>query len=176
MDGNSCFGLFTEHSMTQAEMACCKKMAGDCRMGMGQHPCCKTKVERATPVATLDRSAIRIHPSFVAASLAVRFSPEPTIERAGSNELRGLPPPAPPALHPSTAMIAGKVLVTNGRAVLQVSGSDEILELIPEPSATPFMTSFDGKSVLVDGTIPEAGKGKLPGSIRYRSMKEDDSK
>src|SRR5437870_279214 len=76
----------------------------------------------------------------------------------------------------STAMIAGKVLVTNGKAVLQVSGSGEILELIPEPSATPLMTSFDGKSVLVDGTIPEAGKGKLAGSIRYRSMKEDDSK
>ena len=87
-------------TMTQAEVACCKKMAGDCRMGMGQHPCCKTKVERATPVATLDRSAIRIHPSFVAALLAVSFSPELTIERAGSNELRGLPPPAPPALHP----------------------------------------------------------------------------
>ena len=39
-------------TMTQAEMACCKKMAGDCHMGAGQHPCCKTKVDRATPVAT----------------------------------------------------------------------------------------------------------------------------
>jgi len=76
----------------------------------------------------------------------------------------------------STAMIAGKVLVTNGKTVLQVSGSSEMLELIPEPSATPLTTSFDGKSVLVEGTIPEAGKGKSPGSIRYRSMKEDDSK
>jgi hypothetical protein len=76
----------------------------------------------------------------------------------------------------STAMIAGKVLVTNGKTVLQVSGSNEILELIPEPSAPPLTTSFDGKSVLVDGTIPEAGKGKTPGSIRYRFMKEDDSK
>ena len=76
----------------------------------------------------------------------------------------------------STAMIAGKVLVTNGKTVLQVSGSNEMLELIPEPSAPPLTTSFDGKSVLVDGTIPEAGKGKSPGSIRYRSMKEDDSK
>jgi hypothetical protein len=76
----------------------------------------------------------------------------------------------------STAMIAGKVLVTNGKTVLQVSGSNEMLELIPEPSAPPLTTSFDGKSVLVDGTIPEVGKGKTPGSIRYRFMKEDDSK
>jgi hypothetical protein len=31
-------------SMTDAEMACCKKMAGDCDMGTGNHSCCKTTV------------------------------------------------------------------------------------------------------------------------------------
>jgi hypothetical protein len=36
-------------AMTQAEMACCKKMAGDCHMGAGEHSCCKTKAERAIP-------------------------------------------------------------------------------------------------------------------------------
>jgi hypothetical protein len=29
-------------SMTDAEMACCKKMAGNCDMGAGNHSCCKT--------------------------------------------------------------------------------------------------------------------------------------
>jgi len=40
-------------SMTQAEMACCKKMTGDCHMGPSQHPCCKTKAEQPTPLALL---------------------------------------------------------------------------------------------------------------------------
>ena len=30
--------------MTDAEMACCKKMAGNCDMGAGNHSCCKTTV------------------------------------------------------------------------------------------------------------------------------------
>jgi hypothetical protein len=28
--------------MTDAEMACCKKMAGNCDMGTGNHSCCNT--------------------------------------------------------------------------------------------------------------------------------------
>jgi hypothetical protein len=31
-------------SMTSDEMACCKKMAGNCDMGTGNHSCCKTTV------------------------------------------------------------------------------------------------------------------------------------
>ena len=76
----------------------------------------------------------------------------------------------------STATIAGRVVVTNGKTVLQVSGSKEVLELVPDSSATPVAPSFEGKSVLVDGAIPEAGKGKSPDSIRYRSVKEENSK
>src|SRR6267142_7009975 len=82
---------------TQAEMACCKKMAGDCHMSAGQqHPCCETKVEPVTPVATLDRTNVQIHPYIVATLLDATFLPEPTIDRAASSDLRGLPPPAPP--------------------------------------------------------------------------------
>lgn len=87
-------------AMTQAEMACCKKTAGDCHMGAGEHSCCKTKAERATPVATLDRTAIQIHPYVVITLLEVTFLPEPKLERADHNEFRGLPPPAPPGLNP----------------------------------------------------------------------------
>jgi hypothetical protein len=35
-------------AMTQAEMACCKKMAGDCQMGSDHHSCCKTEVRRTS--------------------------------------------------------------------------------------------------------------------------------
>jgi hypothetical protein len=38
-------------SMTDAEMACCKKMAGNCDMGTGNHSCCKTTVSTPQLVA-----------------------------------------------------------------------------------------------------------------------------
>jgi len=76
----------------------------------------------------------------------------------------------------STATISGTVVVTSGEARLQVSGSNEMLDLSPDSSATPIATSLYGRSVLVDGIIPEAGKGKSAGSIRYRSIKEENSK
>jgi flagellar hook assembly protein FlgD len=76
----------------------------------------------------------------------------------------------------STATVAGKVVVTNGKTMLQVSGSNEMLELVPDSSGTPVATALNGKSVLVEATIPEAGKGKSPDSIRYRSVKEENSK
>jgi copper chaperone CopZ len=76
----------------------------------------------------------------------------------------------------STATIAGKVVAANGKTMLQVSGSNEMLELIPDSSVAPVAPSLEGKSVLVDGAIPEAGKGKSPDSIRYRSVKEENSK
>jgi hypothetical protein len=85
-------------TMTQAEMACCKKMAGDCHMGAGQHPCCKTTLQKAAPVAALDRTANQIHPYVVATLLKVVFLPKPALDSASSIELRGLPPPAPPGL------------------------------------------------------------------------------
>ena len=76
----------------------------------------------------------------------------------------------------SVATIAGAVVVANGHTALRVSGSNEMLELIQDSSATAVPASLDGKSVLVEGTIPEAGKGKSPDSIRYRSLKEENSK
>jgi hypothetical protein len=48
--------------MTHSEMECCKKMAGDCHMGSGQHPCCKTVSNAPTPVASLQPIS-QVHPS-----------------------------------------------------------------------------------------------------------------
>lgn len=76
----------------------------------------------------------------------------------------------------STATVTGTILVANGKSQLQISGSNELLTLVPESQASGDATSLSGKSVLVEGVIPEAAKGKMPDSIRYRSLKEESQK
>ncbi len=76
----------------------------------------------------------------------------------------------------STAIVAGTVVVANGRTQLQILGSNERLTLVPESQAAGDATSFNGKSVLVEGVVPEAPKGKTPDSIRYRSIREESQK
>ena len=73
----------------------------------------------------------------------------------------------------SPATIAGTIVATNGKTQLQVSGSNELVMLIPESQSSGDATSLNGKSVFAEGTIPEAAKGKVPDSIRYRSIKEE---
>jgi hypothetical protein len=73
----------------------------------------------------------------------------------------------------STATIAGNVVRANGSTLLRVSGSNEMLDLIPDSSASP--AAVEGESVLVEGSIPETSKGKLPSSIRYHSLKDENS-
>lgn len=72
----------------------------------------------------------------------------------------------------SMATVAGTAITTNGKTAVQVSGSNDVLNLVPEPSGTVGAASFTGKSVLVVGTIPEASKGKAPDTIHYRSITE----
>ena len=45
-------------SMTDSEMACCKKMAGNCDMGTGNHSCCKTTVSTPQLVAISHNSQV----------------------------------------------------------------------------------------------------------------------
>jgi copper chaperone CopZ len=72
----------------------------------------------------------------------------------------------------SQASVIGTVEVANGKTQLKVSGSEEVLTLVPESQASGDASSFGGKVVNVSGTIPEATKGKTPDSIRYRSIQE----
>lgn len=44
-------------AMTDAEMACCQKMGGDCDMGVGNHACCKDTMQRAPGVAVLAQNS-----------------------------------------------------------------------------------------------------------------------
>ena len=76
----------------------------------------------------------------------------------------------------STATVAGTIVVANGKGQLQISGSNEQLTLVPAPQASGDAASLSGKSVLVEGVIPEPAKGKMPDSIRYRSIKEESQK
>jgi hypothetical protein len=85
--------------MTQAEMDCCKKMAGDCQKGAGQHPCCKTSVNRTPTVAKVERNVSQIQPDVPAGLLETAFLFESVFSRAPDSEKLGLPPPAPPALN-----------------------------------------------------------------------------
>jgi copper chaperone CopZ len=70
------------------------------------------------------------------------------------------------------ATVVGTVETAGGKSQLRISGSNEVLSLVPEPNFLTDASSLNGKVVLVKGTIPEATKGKTPDSIRYRSIEE----
>jgi hypothetical protein len=81
--------------MTEAEMACCKKMAGDCNMGTGQHPCCKT-ISNAPPSVASVQPISQDSPDFaVVADTIVTIVPSVSPAEAEQIAL-GLPPPSPP--------------------------------------------------------------------------------
>lgn len=76
----------------------------------------------------------------------------------------------------STATVVGTVVEMDGKAILKVSGSNDLLKLMPQSASVTDAVSMIGKTILVAGTIPEAGKGKAPDSLRYQSITEENSK
>jgi hypothetical protein len=81
--------------MTAAEMACCKKMAGNCHVGMGQHPCCKMVSPAPSPVASVQASS-HFHPSFAVAALTGTWEVAPASTGESAQVHLGLPPPTLP--------------------------------------------------------------------------------
>jgi hypothetical protein len=75
----------------------------------------------------------------------------------------------------SRATVAGTVVTTDGKVALRVSGSNDVLQLVPVSAATADVTSMVGKTVVVEGRIPEAGKGETHNVIQYQSMTEEKS-
>src|SRR5579863_2282754 len=75
----------------------------------------------------------------------------------------------------STATVVGTVVEMDGKAILKVSGSNDLLKLMPQSASVTDAVSMIGKTILVAGTIPEAGKGKAPDSLRYQSITEENS-
>lgn len=81
--------------MTHAEMACCKKMAGDCHMGERHHPCCKPERTLATPPAKVQQ-VVQMHPGVIVMALVTRYLHFELIPEARFAEVNlGLPPPGP---------------------------------------------------------------------------------
>ena len=72
----------------------------------------------------------------------------------------------------SEAAIIGKLLNTGGKLQLQVSGSSDVLQLVPTAPSGGDLASMMGKTVKVTGEILEAAKGKLPDTLRYKSIEE----
>jgi copper chaperone CopZ len=70
----------------------------------------------------------------------------------------------------STVTVEGTVIVEAGTVQLKVSGSNEMLDLVPQGQAAP-SAALNGKSVTVTGVVPETAKGKLF-SIHYQSITE----
>ena len=76
-------------------------------------------------------------------------------------------------MKPSTLSVAGKIVLVNGQPQLRVSGSNDLVSLIPDNPQTASASALADKPVLVEGTLDEAAKGKAPDTIRYRSIKEE---
>jgi hypothetical protein len=71
----------------------------------------------------------------------------------------------------SAVAVVGIVVLDSGKAQLRVSGSNEMVDLIPDGQVPSVANSLNGKSVLVDGFVPETTKGQAF-SIHYRSVTE----
>ncbi len=82
-------------AMTQAEVSCCKKMAGDCQMGLQHHSCCKPSVSRTAPIATVEKTQ-QIQPRDAVLLLCSPSLFVSTHDRKSARAKLGLPPPAPP--------------------------------------------------------------------------------
>src|SRR5882757_7894513 len=81
--------------MTHEEMACCKKMAGDCSMGTSQHPCCKTVSSLNPPVATI-QTVSHIDRVLAVVSVITDNETTPVFDVPLVQSHVGLPSPAPP--------------------------------------------------------------------------------
>lgn len=76
----------------------------------------------------------------------------------------------------SRVTAAGTVIKAIGAPKFHISGSDEVVGLVPESAGVPAPSTNTGAAVIVEGTIPEIAKGKNPEAIRYRSLTEEKQK
>ena len=63
-------------AMSDAEMECCKKMAGNCDMGGGDHKCCDTTLNHSAPTTAVLRDTtptVALHT--VDANVCIEISP-----------------------------------------------------------------------------------------------------
>jgi len=87
-------------AMTDAEMACCKKMAGNCDMGAGNHSCCNTTVNTSQAVTTTVQNPQAQLPFIVVAVLLSFHSPTADVSSEGICFAHSSIPISPPGLQP----------------------------------------------------------------------------
>lgn len=73
----------------------------------------------------------------------------------------------------SKLIAAGKLIQEGSKTKLQISGSNELVYLIADSPTTAGPNVSDSGTVVVDGTIPEAAKGKTPDTIRYKTLTQE---
>jgi hypothetical protein len=81
--------------MAQAEMDCCKKMAGNCNMGAGKHPCCKTVATAPSHSASM-QAKVQFQPVLALLALVPDIESVARTDAEASITQMGLPPPSPP--------------------------------------------------------------------------------
>jgi hypothetical protein len=77
-------------------------------------------------------------------------------------------------MKPSNVNVAGKIVLVNGQPQLRVSGSNDLVSLLPDNPQTANVNAMVDKLVLVEGILNEAAKGKVPDAIRYHSIKGEE--
>lgn len=74
--------------------------------------------------------------------------------------------------HKDASIVArGKISGTAAAPILEVTGTSDHYALVPAAQPTDF-TAFLGKTVEVQGTLPQSAKGEISGSLRYKTITE----
>lgn len=74
--------------------------------------------------------------------------------------------------HKDANVVARGQLTGSAQApFLEVTGTKDRYALIPIAAETD-ISGLLGKTVVVDGVLPQSGKGKIPDTLRYRSVTE----
>jgi hypothetical protein len=63
-------------------------------------------------------------------------------------------------MKPSDVRVVGTIVVADGRSQLQVSGSNELVNLVPDSSPTTNVNAIAGKLILVEGILEEPPRVK----------------
>ena len=71
----------------------------------------------------------------------------------------------------ATIIVRGQLSGSAQAPFLEVIGTKDRYALTPLSAGTDISTLL-GKAVVVDGVLPQSGKGKVPDTLRYKSVTE----
>jgi len=71
----------------------------------------------------------------------------------------------------ASVLVRGQLSGSAQAPFLEVTGTKDRYALAPLATGTN-LTGLLGKTVLIEGTLPQSGKGKVSGTLRYKSVTE----